>query len=77
MEQIYLTRRNLVTLMSKLDRAREGEYTTCTIVKRDNVHPTYPQTMAEVRITAVEDEKYYTDRVAGAVHPADDPALKG
>jgi len=35
MEQIYLTRRNLETLLSKLDRAKRGELTDCTIIKLD------------------------------------------
>ncbi len=76
MEQIFLSRRNLQTLLNKLDRAKAGEFTACTIIKNDTVHPIYPQTISQVMITAVEDEQYYVDRTAGDVHPADDPAQR-
>lgn len=72
MKRIYLTRRNLLTLLSKLDRAAKGESTTLTIVKNDTEHPKYPVT-EEVMITAVEDKDYYTERKPGPVYPADDP----
>jgi len=75
--QVYLSRSNLLTLLSKLDRQKNGESTQCTIIKCDNKHPKYPQTMAEIRVTALEDEEYYTDRLRAFVHPKDDPALKG
>jgi len=65
MPQIYLTRRNLLTLLNKLDRNRIGGDSACTIIKRDNKHPKYPQTMAQISITALEDEEYYTDRGPG------------
>lgn len=76
MEQIYLTRRNLLSLLNKLDRKAEGEDTACTIVKRDNQHPKYPQTLDECAVTAVEDVDYYSDRPAGEVWPADNPDIK-
>jgi hypothetical protein len=72
MEYLYLTRRNLLTLLSKLDRKARGEQTACTLVKQDTTHPLYPCS-AVIRITALEDEEYYTDRPAGRVHPADRP----
>lgn len=72
MEQVYLSRRNLVTLLSKLDRKKNGEITMCTLIKSDNTHSKYPQTMQNIKVTAVEDEEYYTDREAGPVHPCDD-----
>jgi hypothetical protein len=71
--QIYLSRRNLLTLLSKLDRAAAGEETACTLIKHDNVHPRYPQTMGSVRVTAVEDADYYTMGPPGEVHPSDLP----
>jgi hypothetical protein len=71
--QVYLTRRNLLTLLSKLDRVASGEQSTCTIIKKDNKHPTFPQTMPQLVITAIEDGEYYTDREAGDVLPADEP----
>jgi len=72
-ERVYLTRRNLLSLLSKLDRQAAGEPTVCTIVKHDNVHPKYPQTMQEIWVTAVEDDQYYIDREPGPIHPADEP----
>jgi hypothetical protein len=72
MQQLFLSRRNLLTLLSKLDRKRAGEDTKCTLVKRDTKHPEYPST-DEISITALEDEVYYTDRKPGAVNPLDVP----
>lgn len=74
MNQIYLTRRNLLTLLSKLDRQAAGETTACTIIKHDTAHPKFPIREA-VSVTAIEDEEYYTDRGPGDVHFADHPAL--
>ena len=73
MEQVYLSRRNLLTLLSKLDRQANGGTTTCTIIKCDNTHLVYPQTMSQIKITAVEDEAYYCERIPGAVLAKDDP----
>jgi hypothetical protein len=72
-QQIYLSRRNLLTLLSKLDRKAAGEHSECTLIKRDNVHPKYSQTMKEIYITAVEDEDYYVNREPGIVFPEDNP----
>lgn len=71
--KIYLSRRNLLTLLSKLDRQAAGESTACTIIKHDNQHPMFPQTMKRIEITALEDDVYYVDRPAGEVHPEDSP----
>ena len=71
--RVYLSRRNLLSLLSKLDRKAAGEQTFCTLIKNDNAHPVYPQTMASIEVVAIEDDEYYTDRSAGAVHPSDDP----
>jgi hypothetical protein len=73
---IYLSRRNLLTLLSKLDRKAGGDSTECTIIKRDNTHEKYPQTMEFCVVTAIEDEEYYNTRKFGEVHPKDDPQLK-
>ncbi len=76
MEKIYLSRRNLQTLLNKLDRRANDcatEYTACTIIKYDNSNPRFPQTVPAVMITAVEDDEYYADREPGAVHPLDVP----
>ena len=72
MEQVYLTRRNLLTLLNKLDRVKQGEQSACTLVKSDTVHPQYPCSN-EISVTAVEDEDYYTDREPGVVLPKDEP----
>lgn len=71
--RVYLSRRNLLTLLSKLDRQAEGELTMCTLIKRDTAHPTHPQTMKEIEVVAVEDNVYYANRLAGEVHPKDVP----
>lgn len=72
--RVYLSRRNLLALLSKLDRRANGEATTGAIIKSDNQHPTYPQTMSAIEVYAVEDDEYYIDRPPGAVHPNDRPA---
>ena len=72
MEHIYLTRRNLASLLNKLDRNRAGGNSAVTIIKRDVQHPIFPQSCPAVAITAVEDEVYY-DRRPGEVLAADEP----
>src|SRR5689334_9420066 len=44
-ERAFLSRRNLQTLISKLDRKARGEATDCTIFKCDHAHPRFPQSM--------------------------------
>ena len=73
MERVYLSRRNLLTLLSKLDRASMGEETFKALVKCDNRHPKYPQTMPELEVVAIEDAEYYTDRSPGVVYHGDQP----
>lgn len=69
--KVYLSRRNLLTLLSKLDRKKDGQETFCTLIKNDNEHTKYPQTMKSLAVIAVEDDEYYTTRKAGEVHPLD------
>lgn len=74
--KVYLTRRNLLTLLSKLDRDAAGEDTACAIIKYQNKNvPAYQQTMPEVMVIAVQDEDYYSamDRQPGTVHFSDEP----
>lgn len=71
-ERVYLTRRNLLTLLSKLDRVAAGEESSCAIVKMDTAHEKYPCTR-RIAVIAVEDGDYYTDRRPGDVHPKDLP----
>jgi hypothetical protein len=73
MERVYLSRRNLQVLLSKLDRKAAGEHTFCMLIKNDTAHRTYPQTMDHIEIVALEDEEYYTDREPGDVLPVDLP----
>ncbi len=71
--KIFLSRRNLLTLINKLDRVREGGSSMCTLIKTDNVHPLYAQTMPYCIIRALEDEDYYSGRAPGPVLPVDEP----
>jgi len=73
-ERIYLSKRNLLTLLSKLDRFEQGQETQCAIVKYSNPLDPYCNTMDQVMVIAVPDEKFYTNRTAGEVHPLDEPA---
>lgn len=68
---VILSRRNLLTLLSKLDRRAAGERTECTLIKRDVSHPVYPQSHHIMYVVGVEDDVYYQGREAGAVHPKD------
>ena len=72
MHHIYLTRRNLQTLLNKLDRPESSR----AIVKQDTVHPEYPCSTRCV-VTAVEDDEYYKDRDPGDVSHKDQPAQTG
>lgn len=71
--KVYLSRRNLLTLLSKLDRKAAGEETACTLIKTDNTHEKYPQSMSRIEVTAIEDDEYYASRLPGEVHPSDSP----
>jgi hypothetical protein len=72
-QYLYLSRRNLQTLLNKLDRTAAGDPSACTLIKRDNVHPTHASSMAFCAVVAVEDEDYYTDRAPGDIHNKDQP----
>ena len=73
--KVFLSRRNLLTLLAKLDRTAAGDPSSCTIVKCDNVHPVYPQTHQEIVVQAVEDADYYTDRAPGEMVEKDEQTL--
>ena len=66
MEQVYLSRRNLETLLAKLDAKKAGHQTAVTIVKNDTQHEEFPCSVP-CWVTGVEDEEYYTDREPGEV----------
>jgi hypothetical protein len=72
-ERIYLSRRNLLTLLSKLDRFEQGQETRCAIVKYANPLDPYCNTIDEVMVIAVPDVKFYTQRSPGVMHPLDEP----
>lgn len=75
--KIYLSRRNLLTLLSKLDRQANGDETMCTIIKNRNPSPSYQQTMQQIAVIAVDDEEYYGSqgRPAGVMVPQDEANL--
>ncbi len=68
---VYLSRRNLLTLLSKLDRKAAGEDTKCAIVKNRNPGE-FQQTMSSILVVAVSDEEMYATRPAGEMHPSDE-----
>lgn len=72
--KLYLTRRNLLSLLSKLDREKAGDETACAIIKNQQARPEYQQTMKEIMVIAVQDEDYYLaqQRSAGEMHPQDE-----
>ena len=72
MQRVYLTRRNLLTLLAKLDRVKHGGASELTIIKQDTIHPKYPCSDV-IAVTAVEDAEYYTDRRPGRMLPEDEP----
>jgi hypothetical protein len=61
--RVYLSRRNLLALLRKLDNPESVR----TIVKNDMEHPKYKQSHQHIAITAVEDEDYYIDRKPGVM----------
>lgn len=71
--KVYLSRRNLLTLLSKLNRQEAGESTQCTIIKHDWQHAKYPQSMKQIEVVAVDDADYYNSRLPGMVHYKDEP----
>lgn len=74
-EQVFLSRRNLLILLSKLDRVAAGEHSSCTVIKYRNETDPFVQSMDAIAVTAVEDKDFYAARNAGAMHPNDEVAL--
>lgn len=71
---VYLSRRNLETMLSKLDRNKQNpRNSACTLIKTDDKHPTHPQNCPAIIVKAVEDDEYYKDRRPGTIHPSDRP----
>ena len=74
-DRIYLSKRNLLTLLSKLDRLEHGDETACAIVKYANPADPYCNTIDEIMVVAIPDEKFYTNRQPGSMHPADEAKI--
>ena len=74
-ERIYLSKRNLLTLLSKLERFDQGDETKCAIVKHSNPFDPYCNTMDEIMVVAVPDDKFYTNRTPGEMHPLDEAKI--
>ena len=72
---LYLSRRNLLALLSKLDRQAAGDETACAIIKYSNLADPYCNTMDQVTVVAVADEEFYANRQPGVMHPADEAKL--
>ena len=64
-----LTRRNLTTLLAKLDKnVANADTSACTIIKHDTEHLTYPIVGADtVVVQALEDDEYYAERQPGVM----------
>jgi hypothetical protein len=75
-ERIYLSKRNLLTLLSKLERFEAGDQTACTIVKYANPRDPYCNTIDEVAVIAVPDEFFYVNRQPGPMHSKDEAKMK-
>ena len=73
--QIYLSKRNLLALLSKLDRLENGDETACAIIKYANPSDPYCNTIDQVVVTAVADEEFYANRQPGVMHPLDEANL--
>lgn len=64
MDKLYLSQRNIATLLQKLDSVRDGQTSTCTIIKNDIAHPVYAQTIRRISVTAVESQNRYLKGVS-------------
>jgi hypothetical protein len=75
--KVYLSRRNLLALLSKLDRQLAGQETAATVIKYKQPSSSYQQTMETIAIIAVEDEEYYAsqNRPAGEMLSTDEQHL--
>lgn len=68
MEKLYLSRRNITTLLQKLDSVRDGEVSACTIIKNEFAHPVYPQTLRRIAVVAIEGPDQYLPGVSPRLH---------
>lgn len=72
MQTVYLSKRNLLTLLSKLERLEAGDTTECTIIKYADKDAKYTQSMPSIKVVAIPDDVAYAHRPAGAVVEADE-----
>lgn len=68
MGKLYLSRRNIGLLLEKLDSIRDGEASSCTIIKNDYAHPVYPQTLRRIAVTSVETMDQYFSAVSHRIN---------
>lgn len=68
MEKIYLSKRDIMNLLGKLDSVRDGAVSTCTIIKNDVAHPVYPQSLRRIAVMATEVEDRYLPGVSPRLH---------
>lgn len=68
LDQLFLSRRNLLTLLSKLDRVKQGEHSECMLIKFDNTHPAYPQSMRGCQVKAMEDTEWNPGNTSDKVY---------
>lgn len=64
MEKLYLSQRDITTLLGKLDSVRDGAVSACTIIKNDAMHPLFPQTLRRIAVVAAEAEDRYMPGVS-------------
>lgn len=64
MDKLYLSKRNITTLLNKLDSVRDGETSACTIIKNDTAHPVYAQTVRRIAVMAIEAQDRYVNGVS-------------
>jgi hypothetical protein len=72
---LYLSERNLRTLLSKVERYKAGEDTKCAIIKNANPLDPYCSTIDQVCVVAIPDEQYYTGRDPGRMLKQDEPVF--
>lgn len=70
MEKIYLSKRDLATLLGKLDSVRDGGTSSCTIIKSEFAHPLFPQTLRRISVMATEAQEQYLPGVSPRLHLA-------
>lgn len=77
---IYLSRRNLLALLAKLDAnvAAGCQVSQCSIIKHQpDMNAPHRQSMQDIVVIAVEDEAFYggQGRAAGEMHPREEKNL--